>query len=40
MVWMRTSAMGVVKKLYGRIRSDLEPGNYTLHFDNSKKSLL
>ena len=34
-VWMRTAGMPSFRKLWGRIRSDIEVGNYTITIANS-----
>ena len=33
-VWMRPAALPNFRKLWGRIKEDLKPGNYTLYVDN------
>ncbi len=34
-VWMRPAALPNFRKLWGRIKEDLKPGNYTLHVENN-----
>lgn len=35
MVWMRTAGQGRLKKLWGRIQTDLSKGQYVLIVNNS-----
>jgi hypothetical protein len=40
MVWMRSSGMGKFKKLWGRVRENIEVGEYSLLIQNSNLILI